>query len=94
MYPCTLSVDTRAHHAGLPKLKIEECAARQQARIDSGSQVIVGVNKFIAPQTTGGGQEGSRLGPWATSIPCKLCRFVVLLQFVVLMQRPSMPTSC
>lgn len=39
--------------AGLPKRKIEECAARQQARIDSGSQVIVGVNKFIASQTTG-----------------------------------------
>lgn len=33
--------------AGLPKLKIEECAARQQARIDGGAQVIVGVNKYI-----------------------------------------------
>lgn len=33
--------------AGLPKHKIEECAARQQAHIDSGTQVIVGVNKFI-----------------------------------------------
>jgi methylmalonyl-CoA mutase N-terminal domain/subunit len=51
-----LSLYTHAHHAGLPKLKIEECAARQQARIDSGSQVIVGVNKFIAPQTTGEGR--------------------------------------
>uniref|UniRef100_A0A8C3U6D9 Methylmalonyl-CoA mutase, mitochondrial n=1 Tax=Catharus ustulatus TaxID=91951 RepID=A0A8C3U6D9_CATUS len=30
---------------GIPKLRIEECAARRQARIDSGSEVIVGVNK-------------------------------------------------
>jgi methylmalonyl-CoA mutase len=32
---------------GLPKLRIEETAARTQARIDSGRQVIVGVNRFI-----------------------------------------------
>jgi methylmalonyl-CoA mutase len=31
---------------GLPKLRIEEAAARTQARIDSGKQVIVGVNKY------------------------------------------------
>ncbi|XP_029281644.1 methylmalonyl-CoA mutase, mitochondrial isoform X2 [Cottoperca gobio] len=31
---------------GIPKLRIEECAARKQARIDSGSEVIVGVNKY------------------------------------------------
>jgi len=31
---------------GWPKLKIEECAARRQARIDSGSETIVGVNKY------------------------------------------------
>lgn len=31
---------------GMPKLKIEECAARRQARIDSGSETIVGVNKY------------------------------------------------
>ncbi|KAG7666721.1 putative Methylmalonyl-CoA mutase, mitochondrial [Nannochloris sp. 'desiccata'] len=37
---------TEAIVAGLPKLKIEECAARQQARIDNGKQVIVGVNKY------------------------------------------------
>lgn len=43
---------TEALMAGLPKRKIEECAARQQARIDSGSQIIVGVNKFITPNTT------------------------------------------
>lgn len=41
--------------AGLPKRKIEECAARQQARVDSGAQVIVGVNKFIS-QATGAQQ--------------------------------------
>ncbi|MDP6385771.1 MAG: methylmalonyl-CoA mutase, partial [Planctomycetota bacterium] len=37
---------TRAIEAGSPKLRIEEAAARAQARIDSGRQVIVGVNRF------------------------------------------------
>lgn len=37
---------------GLPKLKIEEAAARTQARIDSGQQVVVGVNRYINPQET------------------------------------------
>ncbi|XP_043196693.1 methylmalonyl-CoA mutase, mitochondrial-like isoform X1 [Amphibalanus amphitrite] len=32
--------------SGWPKLKIEECAARKQAAIDSGTEVIVGVNKY------------------------------------------------
>jgi methylmalonyl-CoA mutase len=32
--------------SGWPKLKIEECAARRQAVIDSGKEVIVGVNKY------------------------------------------------
>lgn len=36
----------KAVASGMPKLKIEECAARRQARIDSGSEVIVGVNKY------------------------------------------------
>uniref|UniRef100_A0A673IF76 Methylmalonyl-CoA mutase, mitochondrial n=1 Tax=Sinocyclocheilus rhinocerous TaxID=307959 RepID=A0A673IF76_9TELE len=36
----------RAVAEGIPKLRIEECAARRQARIDSGSEVIVGVNKY------------------------------------------------
>lgn len=40
---------TEAVAAGLPKAKIEECAARQQALIDRGAQVIVGVNKFASP---------------------------------------------
>ena len=36
----------KAIEAGIPKLKIEEAAARTQARIDSGHQKIVGVNAF------------------------------------------------
>jgi methylmalonyl-CoA mutase len=38
----------RAIEAGLPKMRIEEAAARTQARIDSGRQTVVGVNKFRA----------------------------------------------
>jgi methylmalonyl-CoA mutase len=38
----------RAIEAGIPKLKIEEAAARTQARIDSGAQKIIGVNCFRA----------------------------------------------
>jgi methylmalonyl-CoA mutase len=37
---------TKAIESGMPKLKIEESAARKQARIDIGSEVIVGVNKY------------------------------------------------
>ncbi len=36
----------KAIEAGLPKLRIEEAAARTQARIDSGRQAIIGVNRF------------------------------------------------
>ena len=36
----------KAIETGLPKMRIEEAAARTQARIDSGSQTIVGVNKY------------------------------------------------
>jgi methylmalonyl-CoA mutase len=39
---------TRAIVAGMPKLRIEEAATRRQARIDSGEDVIVGVNKYVA----------------------------------------------
>ncbi|MDR1840739.1 MAG: methylmalonyl-CoA mutase [Holophagales bacterium] len=35
-----------ATETGLPKLRIEEAAARRQARIDSGAETIVGVNKY------------------------------------------------
>ena len=38
---------TKAIAAGLPKLRIEEAAARTQARIDAGRQVVVGVNAFV-----------------------------------------------
>lgn len=37
---------TKAIESGMPKLKIEESAARKQANIDSGRDVIVGVNKY------------------------------------------------
>lgn len=37
---------TKAIETGLPKLRIEEAAARKQARIDAGKDIIVGVNKF------------------------------------------------
>ncbi|GLX11182.1 methylmalonyl-CoA mutase [Microbispora sp. NBRC 16548] len=36
----------RAIEAGLPKLRIEEAAARTQARIDSGLQPVIGVNRY------------------------------------------------
>ena len=37
---------TRAVAAGMPKLRIEEAAARRQARVDRGEDVIVGVNRY------------------------------------------------
>jgi len=37
---------TKAIETGLPKMRIEEAAARKQARIDSGKDIIVGVNKY------------------------------------------------
>merc|ERR1719323_1166801 len=40
----------KAVSSGWPKLKIEECAARRQANIDSGKEVIVGVNKYKLEQ--------------------------------------------
>jgi methylmalonyl-CoA mutase N-terminal domain/subunit len=47
----------RAVASGMPKARIEACAARKQARIDSGSDVIVGVNKFRDER--GGGVGGA-----------------------------------
>src|SRR5271166_1878990 len=41
-----LSGMTRAIETGLPKMRIEEAAARRQARIDSGRETIVGVNQY------------------------------------------------
>ena len=37
---------TKAIEAGIPKMRIEEAAARRQARIDSGREIIVGLNKY------------------------------------------------
>jgi methylmalonyl-CoA mutase len=43
---------TKAIVAGVPKLRIEEAATRRQARVDSGEDVIVGVNKYrLASET-------------------------------------------
>ncbi|MBD0257248.1 MAG: methylmalonyl-CoA mutase [Cytophagales bacterium] len=42
----------KAIETGLPKLRIEEAAARKQARIDSGKDVIVGVNKYQVNEKT------------------------------------------
>ncbi|HVI87359.1 MAG TPA: methylmalonyl-CoA mutase [Dongiaceae bacterium] len=41
---------TKAVESGLPKLKIEEAAARRQARVDRGEDIIVGVNKYQSGQ--------------------------------------------
>ena len=38
---------TKAVESGMPKLRIEEAAARRQARVDRGEDVIVGVNKYV-----------------------------------------------
>ncbi len=37
----------KAIEAGIPKMRIEEAAARTQARIDSGQQPVIGVNRYI-----------------------------------------------
>ncbi len=47
----TLGGMAKAIEAGVPKLRIEEAAARTQARIDSGQQSVVGVNRY-KPETT------------------------------------------
>ncbi len=41
---------TQALEAGIPKMRIEEAAARRQARIDSGQEIIVGVNRWRPEQ--------------------------------------------
>ena len=41
---------TAAVNSGLPKLKIEESAAKRQAMIDRGEEVVVGVNKYRLPE--------------------------------------------
>jgi methylmalonyl-CoA mutase len=39
---------TKAVESGMPKLRIEESAARRQARVDRGEEVVVGVNKYVS----------------------------------------------
>jgi methylmalonyl-CoA mutase len=41
---------TKAIESGIPKMRIEEAAAAKQARIDSGKDVIVGVNKYLTDE--------------------------------------------
>ncbi|OCB78046.1 methylmalonyl-CoA mutase [Flavobacterium crassostreae] len=41
---------TKAIEAGIPKLRIEQAAAKKQARIDSNQDIIVGVNAFALPK--------------------------------------------
>ncbi len=42
-----------AIEAGIPKLRVEEAAARTQARIDSGRQPVIGINKYAATSEDG-----------------------------------------
>ncbi|WP_439489963.1 methylmalonyl-CoA mutase [Algoriphagus sp.] len=44
---------SKAIEAGLPKLRIEEAAAKKQARIDSGRDIIVGVNRYQVDEDSG-----------------------------------------
>ena len=46
---------------GLPKLRIEEAAARTQARIDSGRQAVIGVNRYRAENGAGAPVEVRRI---------------------------------
>ena len=39
---------TRAVSAGMPKMRIEEAAARRQASVDRGEEIIVGVNRYVS----------------------------------------------
>ncbi|MCC6588256.1 MAG: methylmalonyl-CoA mutase [Bryobacterales bacterium] len=46
----TMGGMAKAIEAGLPKMRIEEAAARRQARIDAGKEVIVGINRYRREQ--------------------------------------------
>jgi methylmalonyl-CoA mutase len=48
----------KAIEAGIPKMRIEEAAARTQARIDSGQQPVIGVNKYPSTRTRDRGPQG------------------------------------
>jgi len=43
---------SKAIEEGYPKMKIEEAAARKQAKIDAGEEAIIGVNKFVTDEKT------------------------------------------
>ena len=43
---------TKAIESGLPKMRIEEAAAKKQARIDSRQDIIVGINRYISDEKT------------------------------------------
>ncbi len=43
----------KAIEQGIPKMRIEEAAARKQARIDSGREIVVGVNRFKVAKAAG-----------------------------------------
>ncbi|MCA8944571.1 MAG: cobalamin-dependent protein, partial [Planctomycetes bacterium] len=60
----------KAIEQGLPKLRIEESAARRQARIDSGQDVIVGVNRHRVP---GARNEFDILSVDTASVRAKQC---------------------
>ncbi|MFT5954502.1 MAG: methylmalonyl-CoA mutase [Cyclobacteriaceae bacterium] len=47
----TMGGMAKAIEAGYPKMKIEEAAARKQAHIDSGMEIIVGVNQYLTNET-------------------------------------------
>ena len=66
---------TKAIETGLPKMRIEEAAARRQARIDSGREVIVGRQQVSPPAggtagRAGGGQRGRAREPGGAPRPC------------------------
>ena len=64
---------TKAIEAGIPKLRIEEAAARTQARIDSGRQTVIGVNKYRpTSDETIDGAEGRQRRPCAPTQIAKL----------------------
>ncbi|MGE0299556.1 MAG: methylmalonyl-CoA mutase, partial [Pseudonocardia sp.] len=47
----------QAIDAGIPKLRVEEAAARTQARIDSGRQPVIGVNKYRVDPSVDGDEQ-------------------------------------
>jgi methylmalonyl-CoA mutase cobalamin-binding domain/chain len=64
---------TRAIEQGVPKLRIEEAAARTQARIDAGRQVIVGVNRF--PTRAARSSSGSTASGPMSRTTCRFSRW-------------------